>query len=101
MSQYVCRRRIEEAQAGVEEIQALLHPRRAREIRHARHERVARRGDGCGVGFLIKDYGANKLLSRLTLYEETIILCAVGRSRQRFCSASARVGSRFQERRIP
>ena len=33
---------------GVEEARAPLHPRRARQIRRTRHQRLARRGDGCG-----------------------------------------------------
>ena len=44
------RRRAREAPGEVESPGQALHPRRPRQIRPRRHDRVARRGDGFGVG---------------------------------------------------
>ncbi len=58
------RRRIEEAQKGVEETRAPLPARRAGEIRRPRHERLARRGDGCG--FEVVGGATNQIKRRKT-----------------------------------
>ena len=40
---------LKETQEGVEETRTLLPTRRAGEIHSARHQRLARRGDGCRI----------------------------------------------------
>ena len=50
----------------MDETHAPLHPRRAGEIRGPRHERLVRRGDGCGFEVVISQPELVKLSTFVT-----------------------------------